>query len=187
MHGEVILKKKVDNIYYKNLSFDNLLNCYKIIKKTCKNKKAINKFELNLNTNIYNIYTSLYNKTYVPYKYTIFMIFEPKPRIVMSQCINDKIVNHFISKYYLLPYLDNKLIDANVATRVNKGTSYANKLLVKYINEMVISISLIDNLFRSILKYNKPNEKHIIRGIGLLTDIKNMTFAWRSNIEKESR
>ena len=130
------MKKKVDNIYYKNLSFDNLLNCYKIIKKTCKNKKAINKFELNLNTNIYNIYTSLYNKTYVPYKYTIFMIFEPKPRIVMSQCINDKIVNHFISKYYLLPYLDNKLIDANVATRVNKGTSYANKLLVKYINNL---------------------------------------------------
>ena len=64
------------------------------------------------------------------------MIFEPKPRIVMSQCINDKIVNHFISKYYLLPYLDNKLIDANVATRVNKGTSYANKLLVKYINNL---------------------------------------------------
>ena len=107
MHGEVILKKKVDNIYYKNLSFNNLLNCYKIIKKTCKNKKAINKFELNLNTNIYNIYTSLYNKTYIPYKYTIFMIFEPKPRIVMSQCITDKIVNHFVSKYYLLPYLKN--------------------------------------------------------------------------------
>ena len=52
---------------------------------------------------------------------------------------------------------------------------------------MIVSISLIDNLFRSILKYNKKNEKHIIRGIGLLTDIKNMTFAWRSNIEKESR
>ena len=117
MHEEVILKNKVDNIYYENLSFDNLLNCYKIIKKTCKNKKAINKFELNLNTNIYNIYTSLYNKTYVPYKYTIFMIFEPKPRIVMSQCINDKIVNHFISKYFyninhnvLIEFLKKKLV-----------------------------------------------------------------------------
>ena len=130
------MKKKVDNIYYENLSFDNLLSCYKIIKKTCKNKKAINRFELNLNTNIYNIYRALYNKTYVPYKYTIFMIFEPKPRIVMSQCINDKIVNHFVSKYYLLPYLDNKLIDANVATRIKKGTSYANKLMVKYINNL---------------------------------------------------
>ena len=52
---------------------------------------------------------------------------------------------------------------------------------------MIVSISLIDNLFRSILKYNKKNEKHIIRGIGLLTDIKNITFSWRSNIEKESR
>lgn len=130
------MKKKVDNIYYKNLSFNNLLNCYKIIKKTCKNKKAINKFELNLNTNIYNIYTSLYNKTYIPYKYTIFMIFEPKPRIVMSQCITDKIVNHFVSKYYLLPYLESNLIDSNVATRVNKGTSYAKKLMVKYINNL---------------------------------------------------
>lgn len=35
-----------------------------------------------------------------------------------------------------IPYLDNKLIDANVATRVNKGTSYANKLMVKYINNL---------------------------------------------------
>ena len=54
----------------------------------------------------------------------------------MSQRINDKIVNHFISEYYLLPYLDNKLIDANVATRVNKGISYVNKLMVKYINNL---------------------------------------------------
>ena len=28
----------------------------------------------------------------------------------------------------------------------------------KYINEMIVSISLIDNLFRSILKYNKKND-----------------------------
>lgn len=130
------MKKKVNNIYYKHLSYANLLDCYNIIKKTCKNKKAINRFELNLNTNIYNIYNALYNKTYKPYKFTIFMIFEPKPRIVMSQCIRDKIVNHFVSKYYLLPYLENKLIDANVATRKNMGTSYAKKLMIKYINNI---------------------------------------------------
>lgn len=136
MLGKVILKKKVDNIYYKDLNFDNLLSMYKIIKKTCKNKRAINNFELNLNTNIYSILNSLYNKTYKPFKYTIFLIYEPKPRIVMSQCIKDKVVNHFISKFYLLPYLENKLIDSNVATRTNKGTSYANKLMIKYINNL---------------------------------------------------
>lgn len=45
----------------------------------------------------------------------------------------------------------------------------------------------MDNLFRSILKYNKKNEKHIINSIGYLTDIKNMAYAWKGNIEKESR
>ena len=38
----------------------------------------------------------------------------------MSQTITDKIVNHFVTKYYLIPYLDNKLIDSNVATRVGR-------------------------------------------------------------------
>lgn len=57
----------------------------------------------------------------------------------------------------------------------------------KYITEMIVSTSLIDNLFRSILKYNKKNEKHIINSIGYLTDIKNMTYAWKGNIEKENR
>lgn len=65
---EVILKKKINNVYYKHLSYENILNCYNIIKKTCKNKRAINKFELNLNTNIYNIYNALKTKTYKPYK-----------------------------------------------------------------------------------------------------------------------
>ncbi|MDD5865672.1 MAG: RNA-directed DNA polymerase [bacterium] len=130
------MKKKINNIYYKYLTFDNLLNCYNIVKKTCKNKKAINRFEMNKYTNIYNIYKSLYNKTYKPYKYTLFMIFEPKPRLVMSQTISDKIVNHFVSKYYLIPFLSNKLIYSNVATRINKGTKLANKLVIKYINNI---------------------------------------------------
>ena len=137
MHGrQILVKKKINNIYYKYLTFDNLLNCYNIVKKTCKNKKAINRFELNKNTNIYNIYKSLYTKTYKPYKYTLFMIFEPKPRLVMSQTISDKIVNHFVSKYYLIPFLSNKLIYSNVATRINKGTKLANKLMIKYINNI---------------------------------------------------
>lgn len=57
----------------------------------------------------------------------------------------------------------------------------------KCITQMVVSISLIDNLFRRIQKYNQNNEKHIIRAIGLLADIRNMTYAWRSNIEKENK
>lgn len=67
------------------------------------------------------------------------MIFEPKARLVMSQTVFDKIINHFVANYYLIPFLDNKLIDSNVATRKNKGSSYAINLLKKYFNKLIIN------------------------------------------------
>lgn len=142
-------KRKTKNIYDKHLTLDNLYSCWNIVKKTCKNKKEIYYFSLNLNTNIYSIYKELKERTYKPNKYKCFMIFEPKARLVMSQSIRDKIVNHFITNYYLIPYLDSSLIDSNVATRKNKGTSYANKLLIKYINKIIIN--------------NKPDEIYVLK------------------------
>ena len=135
------MKKKINtnNIYDKYITMDNLYKMWDIIRSTCKNKKEVYKFSLNLNTNIYNIYVSLKNKTYVPDKYITFMIFEPKARLVMSQSIKDKIVNHFIANYYLIPYLESSLIDSNVATRRGKGSSYGNNLLKRYFNKLLIN------------------------------------------------
>ncbi len=139
MLGKInIMKKKIDNIYFKHLSFNNIYNVWSVVKKTCKNRNAIFRFNLNLGTNIFNIYNSLLNKSYRPLPYKLFLIFEPKARLVMSQTVFDKIVNHFVVKYYLIPYLDNKLIDSNVATRKGKGSAYAYKLIENYINEIRI-------------------------------------------------
>lgn len=131
--------KRSKNIYDEKITLDNLYAMWKIIKRTCKNRREVFYFSLNLNTNIMNIYTSLKNKTYKPGNYRTFMIFEPKPRLVMSQSVYDKIVNHFITNYYLSPYLENSLIDSNVATRKEKGLSYAMTLLKKYFNKLLIN------------------------------------------------
>lgn len=131
-------EKQVDNIYYKYLTMENLENMYNIVRKTCKNRSKVFEFYLNKNINLVNIYNKLYTRTYKPSKYSIFAIFEPKPRLVMSQTIEDKIVNHFIANYYLIPFLEPKLIDSNVATRKKKGSKYANDLLVKYINNIIL-------------------------------------------------
>ena len=128
------MKKIVDNIYDKYITFENVYKIWNIVKKTCKNKKAVYLFSKNKVTNIENIVKCLKNRTYKPMPFRLFLIFEPKERLVMSQCITDKIVNHFVANYYLLPYLENKLIDSNVATRKNKGSSYAGYLIEKYIN-----------------------------------------------------
>ncbi len=134
------MKKKLSrNIYYKYLTIDNIYNSYLIVKKTCKNKKDLYEFNLNLYTNIYNIYKDLYNKNYIFNKYKTFMIFEPKARLVMSQSISDKIVNHFITNYYLIPYLESSLIDSSVATRKNKGSGYARYLLNEYFTKLLVN------------------------------------------------
>ncbi len=132
----LIMKKEIKNIYYKSINFDNICKTWKIVRSTCKNRKAIFRYSICKNTNNYIICRILKEKKYVPYKFRLFLIFEPKARLVMSQTVADKIVNHFVANHYLLPYLENKLIDQNVATRKNKGSSYANKLVLDYINEI---------------------------------------------------
>lgn len=118
------------------LTIENLKCAYKEVMKTCKNKKSKYIFNFNANVNIENIYRKLKNGAYEPLPYIVFPIYEPKPRLVMSQSISDKIVNHFIAKFILIPNLEKKLSDNNIATRINKGSSYGNKLMFNYINTL---------------------------------------------------
>ena len=100
MHGRK-MKKKIDNIYDDRLTYENILDAWNVVKRTCKDKEAVFKFQFNKMTNIKNIYDILKRREYKPLKYSLFMIFEPKPRLVMNQSVYDKVVNHFVSKYYL--------------------------------------------------------------------------------------
>ena len=129
---------KSNSIYDEPITYENIFKIWKIVRKTCKNRKEVFNFSLNLNSNLMNIYYSLKNKTYTPSAYRTFMIFEPKPRLVMSQSVFDKIVNHFIANYYLLPFLEDCLMDVNVATRRGKGSKSAMNFMKKYVNEIVM-------------------------------------------------
>ena len=44
----------------------------------------------------------------------------------------DKLINHLVSKYILIPSLTHCLIDSNIASQVGKGTDYGVKLYYKY-------------------------------------------------------
>ena len=129
------MKRK--NLKYKNyITIENIIYIYKLIRKNIKNKKKIEQFENYFSINIYRIYNTLLNNNYKINNYNIFTIKEPKTRIIMSQNIEDKIINHFVSYYYLIPLLENSLIDTNVASRKNKGSRYAIDKLKQYLNEI---------------------------------------------------
>ena len=108
----------IEMIKYKDLvDIDKIRDAYYIIRKNTKNKIKLFNFEMFLSCNIISIYEVLKRKCYKHGKYNIFLIEEPKYRIIMSEAMSDKIVNHLISKYVLDILISPKLIETNVATR----------------------------------------------------------------------
>ena len=151
-HVDGLIMKRVNNLYKNIYSISNIIYMYKKIRKNIRNKKEIFEFEKKLNSNINEIANTLYSKKYVFSKYKIFLISEPKYRLIMSENIKDKLVNHLVSKY-ILGSLEKSLIDTNVSTRKHKGSSYAFNMLVKYINKLRLINSDIFILKMDIKKY----------------------------------
>ena len=130
------MKRK--NVLYENMiSYNNILSVYKKIKDSTKNKKEVYNYELNLNQNLLDTLFSLSKSTYVFSKYNIFLVREPKYRLIMSESFPDKVVNHLFSKYVLSYALQSTLINSNVATRKDKGSKEAYRLFIKYTNKLI--------------------------------------------------
>ena len=114
----------------------DLLSIYEndIVKNT-KNKRKVFLFEVSKMQNIIRIKDILESGIYKPLKYNIFAIFEPKCRIVMSLSIRDKIINHYMARFVLIPKLEKYLDIRNCATRKNMGMQYGSRLLRRYLCE----------------------------------------------------
>lgn len=146
------MKRK--NVLYENMiSYNNILSVYKKIKNSTKNKKDVYNYELNLNQNLLDTLFSLSKSTYVFSKYNIFLVREPKYRLIMSESFPDKVVNHLFSKYVLSYALQSTLINSNVATRKDKGSKEAYRLFIKYTNKLIYENKKIYVLKLDISKY----------------------------------
>lgn len=145
--------KRKNDLYENMISYNNILSVYKKIKNSTKNKKEVYNYELNLNQNLLDTLFSLSKSTYVFSKYNIFLVREPKYRLIMSESFPDKVVNHLFSKYVLSYALQSTLINSNVATRTDKGSKEAYNLFIKYTNKLIYEKKKIYVLKIDISKY----------------------------------
>ena len=130
------MHRRTKGMYEQKIVFEKLYEAWKVVSQTCKNRRGVLEFSLFANARLSLILKELRERKYWPNKYRCFMIFEPKPRLVMSQSIRDKIVNHFVAREYLLPLLERTLIDTNVATRKEMGALFAQKMLRRYFSQI---------------------------------------------------
>ena len=146
---EMKLNLKYDDI----VDIDKIREMYHIIRVNTKNRGKLHKFELFYSSNIISILEALRNKCYKHSKYNVFLVHEPKYRIIMSEIMSDKVVNHLISKYILAPGIIPHLIPQNVATREGKGTKEGIRYLKMYINKLKLNYDKVYVLKCDIKKY----------------------------------
>lgn len=146
--------KRVSNLYNKINDIDIICDMYdKVVSKNTKNKCKIERFNDYYSSNIINIKNIINSCNYKVSKYNIFLIREPKLRVIMSQNITDKVINHLVARYFLVDIFDKSFIDTNIATRIGKGTHYGLIKVKKYLNEIKLKNSNFYYLKFDISKY----------------------------------
>lgn len=124
--------KRKNNLYQEICKFENIVNAFNEVCRNTKNKRKVAKCREYKCIYISRIQKILESKTYKVGPYNVFTIYDPKKRRIVSQSIEDKIINHLISRFILYPALMSCLIDSNVASRKYMGTKKGLELSKKF-------------------------------------------------------
>lgn len=155
--------KRKGNLYQEIYKFENIVGAFNEVCKNTKNKRRVENLKEYKSIYISRIYKILSNKNYTVGPYHKFIIYEPKKRQIVSQNMQDKIINHLVARYILYPALLPCLLDVNVASRKNMGTSegirlelaFRNKCNIKYDNYYILKCDIskfFANINHEILK-----------------------------------
>jgi retron-type reverse transcriptase len=88
--------KRVNNLYERICSIENLILADTIARRGKLNKPEIIKQDRNREKNIRDLHEELKGKTYITSEYTIFTIYERKERVIFKLPYRDRIVHHAI-------------------------------------------------------------------------------------------
>ncbi len=120
--------KRYKNLYQNICNIKNIQDAYKEVCKNTRNKGRVEHLLEYKSIYISRVYNILINKEYVVGPYHQFIIYEPKKRTITSQNMQDKIVNHLVARHILYPAILPCLLDVNVASRKDLGTSAGLKI-----------------------------------------------------------
>lgn len=120
--------KRLGNLYQNIYNFNNILDAVNEVCRNTKNKQKVAKFKEYKCIYLSRIHAILKSKSYTPGAYNVFTIYEPKERRIVSQSMQDKVVNHLVARNIFYPAILPCLLDVNVASRKGLGTSSGLKL-----------------------------------------------------------
>lgn len=115
------MPKTLRNVYYKYLTFDNLMKAHKKSQNGKTTRKNIVKFNLKQEEYIMWLYERLMTKTYKHGGYTSFYVTEPKLRKVEASAYIDRVVHRWVVDSFLIDTFVPQFIDTSYACIKDKG------------------------------------------------------------------
>lgn len=106
------------------VDFENLYNSYRTSMRGKGKKLSAAKFDVMALENLYVMKKQLINHTYRISPYSEFIVTEPKKRIIKSGSFRDKVLQHCLCDYVLLPTMKDRFIKDNYAGQIGKGTLF---------------------------------------------------------------
>jgi len=116
--------KSHNNLYPKLCSFENLYISFRKARKGKRNKWYVREFEADLQNNLLELKTELETLAYKPRPLKIFVIRDPKTRVISASDFRDRIVHHALCNI-IEPIFDKTFIHDSYASRKNMGTHKA--------------------------------------------------------------
>ena len=144
-------------------SIKNIEEAFNEVCRNTRNKRKVELFKEYKCTYISRIYRILENREYKTGKYNIFTIYEPKKRTIVSQNMQDKVINHLVTRQILYPAILPCLINENVASRENMGTRKGLEYYYKYIRNCKIQYEKYYILKCDISKYFASIDHEILK------------------------
>ena len=130
--------KRYGFLYEDTYKFENILSAYNEVCKNTRNKRRVANLKEYKSIYITRVHDILESRSYVVGPYNKFIIYEPKKREIVSQNVQDKIINHLVARFILYPAILPCLLDVNVASRKNMGTHRGVELALKFHNKCKI-------------------------------------------------
>lgn len=124
------------DLYWRIISPQALFRAWEVFKSDKKNKVDVAEFELDLETNIFDLYRDLKNGTYKHGPYKGFWIHDPKLRRIHKASVRDRVLHHAIFSV-LNPIFEPTFIPESFSCRVGKGTHKG----MKKVTEMIRTVS----------------------------------------------
>ena len=114
---------------------ENLFSAWEEFQKDKKRKKDVQKFEYNLEQNVFRLNRDLKSKKYKHSRYLSFYICDPKVRHIHKATVKDRVLHHAVSQI-LAPIFEPTFIPNSFSCRIGKGNHKGTFALEKALRKI---------------------------------------------------